>query len=33
VAGVVGTLVVIKFVQEFGQAVAARNRPRQAWDL
>ena len=33
VAGVVGTLVTIKFVKEAGEALAARNRPRQPWDL
>jgi hypothetical protein len=33
VAGVVGTLVAIKFVKEAGEAAAARNRPRQPWDI
>lgn len=33
VAGVVGALVTIKFVKEAGEAAAARNRPKQPWDL
>ena len=33
VFGVVGTLVAIKFVKEAGEAVAARNRPKQPWDI
>jgi hypothetical protein len=33
VAGVVGSLVAVKFVKEAGEAMAARNRPRQPWDL
>ena len=33
VAGVVGSLVAVKFVKEAGQAAAARNRVRQPWDL
>lgn len=32
-AGVVGSLVAVKFVKEAGQAAAARNRERQPWDL
>ncbi len=33
VAGVVGSLVAVKFVKEAGQAIAARNSPRQEWDM
>lgn len=33
VAGVVGALVTIKLVKEAGEAAAARNRPKQPWDL
>jgi hypothetical protein len=33
VAGVVGALVAVKFVREAGEAMAARNRPKQEWDM
>lgn len=33
VAAVVGVLVAAKFMREAGEAVAARNRERQPWDL
>jgi hypothetical protein len=33
VAGVVGCMVAVKFVKEAGEAMAARNRERQPWDL
>lgn len=33
VTAVMGTLVAVKFVREAGQAIAARNSPKQEWDM